>query len=48
MKKYLQVLELSVVNKISLGYVLQACLVLDVTEGEREGGGVGGGVRSAV
>lgn len=32
MKLYLQVLQLSVVNEIRVGYVLQACLVLDVTE----------------
>lgn len=41
MKLYLQVLQLSVVNKISVCYILQACLVLDVTD-EWKGEGQGG------
>lgn len=32
----LQVLQLPVVNKINFRYVLQACLVFDVTGGQKE------------
>lgn len=38
MKLYLQVLQLSVVNKISVCYILQVCLVLDVTDEWKEEG----------
>lgn len=34
-KSDLQVLQLPVVNKINFRYVLQACLVFDVTDGQK-------------